>query len=93
VVSAIKRGDPIPEKLANPPQLNDVEGSVYRMFLRLSTCRQYTSAGVGPIPYNIAHEMLAERGLLGIEGFIMSCIDELDSVYMKHIGDKLKVGG
>lgn len=90
MVAAIKRGDPIPEKLANPPQLNEVEDSIYRIFLRLSSCRLYTSAGVGPIPYDKAYALLEQRGLLELEGFIMSCIDEMDSVFMKHVSDKMK---
>jgi len=93
MVAAIKRGDPLPEKLANQPQLNEVESTIYQIFLRLSSCRLYTSAGVGPIPYDKAYKVLENRGLLELETFIMSCIDEMDSIFMKHVGDKMKSAG
>lgn len=92
IESALKQKMPIPDKIANAPELLTGLELYYDAFLELSTCRMFSMGVVGPIPWTAVLNYAESHGLAGEDDFylLVSYIRGMDEVFMKHMAKKMK---
>lgn len=79
---------PLPDVIANAPQLLPGMAFYYTAFLALGSCR-YSGMSEGRIPWIAAHDY-AERLGLDADEFedLWMLVNALDACYLKHMSDK-----
>jgi hypothetical protein len=91
IKAATQNGYPLPNKIANAPQLSLGLELYMQAFQDLTSCRAGTYNSEGPIPWNAIHHWAFVRGL-SEEQFSDTCfmIGEMDEVYLAFKTRKLK---
>lgn len=86
IEAAIRRRQPLPDVIANAPELLLGLDTYYEAFVELSTCR----TDLGPIPWT-AVDRYAERHSFEGESFLylLKMIRAMDDVFIKHMRAKL----
>jgi len=82
-------GKPVPNEFKNPPPISLPIRSLWNAFWELSTDRQITQAGPGPIPSSSLRAYAGDHGLTGdhLERF-RQIIRMLDGEYLKLTAPK-----
>lgn len=90
IEQARRMGTPLPERLANPPQLTPGLEFYYVAFITLSSERQ-TGFGEGRIPWSKAKQYAETYGCRGedFERFWL-VLSHMDGAYLKYRSDKSK---
>jgi hypothetical protein len=84
IEAAIRRRQPLPDVIANAPQLFPGLEMYYEAFTELSTCRSQ-GFGVGPIPWTAIDRYGDRHGFLG-EGFeyLVRMVRALDDTFLAY---------
>lgn len=88
---AIKRRQPLPNKIANAPALLDGLGLYYDAFLELSTDRA-VGMGIGPIPWSSINRYAECHGLVGDDdyGDLRDMVRAMDGAFLKYEAQRQK---
>ena len=79
----LREGSPLPDKIANAPDLIQGLELFYIAFMSLSNSRQF-GMGVGPIPWNVIHDYCVANNLTEEQEEEMHHhIREMDSVFIE----------
>lgn len=73
---------PIPDKIANAPELKTGHELYYVAFLELNSCRQI-GFSIGPIPWTAIRDYCVEHEIEGEQkDDLFDCVQALDRAYM-----------
>lgn len=91
---AIRRGQPLPDAIAGAPSLWPGQGSIYRAFDELSTCRLIGFGAVGPIPWDKIDRYAERHGYTGDRYFsLVEIIRTMDDAFVAYMNKKAETGG
>lgn len=91
IQQCIQDGLPLPEKIANAPELLPGLEPYFEAFSRLSTCRQI-GMGVGPIPWTAIVQYAALQELDQWHAdMLIWCIEAMDAAYLNWSAERSKV--
>lgn len=83
IEQSYKQRKPLPEKIANAPEIALGLEIYYVAFLDLSTCRPF-GMGEGPIPWTAIDRYCVVNGIKGeLREDLFFIVQELDGVYLK----------
>ena len=84
ITAAIRRRQPIPDVIANAPQLLPGLEGYFEAFTELSTCRQ-SGMSMGPIPWSAVNEYAKRYNYSG-EGFdyLVRMVRALDDTFLAY---------
>lgn len=85
----MRRRQPLPDAIANAPELFSGLEVYYEAFLELTTCRQ-VGFGEGPIPWDAIDRYAERHGIADEEDYedFVDMVRALDDAYLKHRRDK-----
>lgn len=85
------RGNPLPEWATDAPELTQGEAWLLRAFWDLSTERQRTGGGMGPIPWTAIRTYANEAGLdFQARGVLFAVMHALDVAYIEWFVEESK---
>lgn len=91
---AIRRGQPLPDAIAGAPALWPGQGSIYRAFDELSTCRSTGFGYVGPIPWTATDRYAERYGYRGDQYFtFVEIIRTMDDAFVNYLNKKAETSG
>jgi len=82
---------PLPEKIANAPELKLGLEIFYVAFMELTTCRAFGGMGEGPISWLTIHQYCTINKIKGEQREdMMYFISNLDAKYLEYKAEKIK---
>lgn len=73
---------PLPERIANAPELLPGLEFYYGAFLDCSTCRSYGGGSEGPIPWLAVDDYIGRKGIIGEQAEdVFYHVQQLDNAY------------
>lgn len=92
IEAAIRRRQPLPDAIADAPELYAGLEVYYEAFIELSTCRDH-GMGIGPIPWTAVDRYAERHGFRG-DGFsyLLKMVRAMDDAFIKHMKQKEKEG-
>ena len=84
IEAAVRRRQPLPDVIANAPELLLGLDSYFEAFVELSTCRELGMSS-GPIPWTAVDRYAERHGYRG-EGFVylLQMIRAMDAAFLEH---------
>ena len=85
------RGNPLPEWANNVPELTQAEAWLLRAFWDLSTERQRSGMGMGPVPWSKIRTYGHDSGLdRGAREILKAVVQALDVAYIEWFAEEAK---